>query len=391
MSPLLGRIITRAAARDTIDKKWIDRLRKTWKDWVKRAGSQGAHGAVGFLQEWGQWIKALSVDMAFSKGFFTFLRDEGKTDIYEWKVKAMEHLQSILTFMGKGMTAIQFWDAVITPGTSEYRMGAQHRLAMIQGQAKKRGLSMPEGSIEEVDAWAKDQGLLEPALAHQVREIFAEIVARTDAEFSRQFLAFLTRIVNKFGPIEWGSYEREFHVGDVKVFMVDLSTVLPQEKGESRLPSMVRKYVEQFQKAQTLLERKGLGYLWYGPMFVACKSCGGENPHGMKYGVGAHYLPSKDQVTVYQDPVNGLYRLIAHELGHRYYYKFMSIADRARFSMTFGDVPAVSEYGGSNAEEDFAEVFSYYIDGKDLTPEQIIRFKQFLGKRKKASFPTIEA
>mgnify|MGYP000558692605 CR=1 FL=1 len=59
----------------------------------------------------------------------------------------------------------------------------------------------------------------------------------------------------------------------------------------------------------------------------------------------------------------GLFKLIAHELGHRYYFRFMSQADRARFGILFGDVPAVSEYGGLNAEEDFAEALSAFALG----------------------------
>jgi hypothetical protein len=295
--------------------------------------------------------------MAYSKGFFTFLRTkkDSQSDVYKMKLKAMETLKSALSILKGGQKAVKFWDAVATPGTREYEMGGAHRTLLERG----------EGGIEK-------------GLAETVRNTVTEAVTKADAEFSRKFLAHLTRIINTWhSDIEWGSFEREYNVGNVKVVMVDLPNPFPQEE-DGHHPHDTSLYRKELEKAEALLKAKGLGFLWYGTIFVSCKSCGGANPRGKQWGVGAHYDIRQDVVRIFQNPTGGLYRGVAHELGHRYYFKFMSSAERARFNSWFGDVPAVSEYGGTVSEEDFAEVFSYYIDNRNLTRDQLERFKQFI-------------
>lgn len=368
----------RLAAQDTIGKKWIEQVRKTWKGWVKRAPSVGAYEVEPYLLEAKKWVEALSRDLAYAKGFFIFLRTENLTEVYKLRVKALEHLKSLLILLDSGVQAAQFWDRVVTPGTDEYRMGGQQRLSLLQTQAKKMGLDEP-AKIAEADALAAaNSALVEKALAQQFRAIRDEVVTRADEKLARQFLALLTRIVTQRGDVEFGAFDREFSVGRVKVVMTDLQHMFPQERGELRHPVSAEDYAKRLGEAETLLRRKGLGFLWYGTMFVECKDCGGENPNGAHYGMGAVYHALKDTVTIYQGPSSGLPRLIAHELGHRYYFKFMGPAERARFDSYFKEVSAVSDYGGESSAEDFAEVFAHYIDGQDLTRDQLERFKSFL-------------
>lgn len=375
----------KTAKRDTIDKTWIDRVRKTWKAWLKRRTQVGYMKAAEYLQEGQKWVEALGRDLAFTKGFFTFLREDKKqhTEIYKMRLKAMQELEQAARYLYGGRKAIEFWDNTMTPGTKEYRMGGSHRLSMIETEASAMGLPKPK-NLDEADELAKNNPrLIEKALSKQTKSLVTEGTTKADAVFSRKFLSHLTRIVNKWGDIEWGTTEREFSVGNMKVVMVDIPMPWVQE-AKGHLPSEVTSYVRQLHKAEALLKQKGLGFLWYGVMFVACKGCGGENPLGKRFGVGAQYNIGPDNLTVYSDPHGNLYRLIVHELGHRYYYKFMDSGARARFNAEFGDVPSVSEYGGTVAEEDFAEVFSYYIDNRDLTRDQIDRLKRFLtskGKR----------
>lgn len=375
------------AARDTIDKDWVKRTRKTWKGFVQKANTIGYMKAEEYLQNGIDWLRALADDMAYTKGFFTFLREKKEqTDIYKMKLKAMEDLKKSWVYLNAGKDANKFWDDVMTPGSREWKNGAGHRYSVIRDLAKEVGRQDEVLSVEDADRFAQENPkLVEKFLSRVTKNQTVEAVTKADAIFSRKFLSHLTRIMNKWNSnIEWGSYDREFNIGNVKVVMTDLPHPWAQERGDKRLPSAVNGYIKQLQKAEALLKAKGLGSLWYGTMFVSCKSCGGENPRGKQFGVGADYSPAKDDVRIYSDPHGNLYRLIAHELGHRYYYKFMSAADRARFDSWFGDVPAVSEYGGTVSEEDFAEVFSYYIDNRNLTRDQLERFKQFIktkGKR----------
>jgi len=377
-----------AGAQDRIDKTWISRLRKTWKGYVGRAKSTGYMQADPFLQNGIDWLLALADDMAFNKGFFTFLRSKKEeTEVYKIRVKAMEHLRQAAKELEAAQREIKWWDEVFTPGTRNWKMGAGHRYSVVRTEAAKEGIDVL--SSEQADQVLLDNPQIgERILSKQTRAWLMEGVGKADSEFNRKFLSHLTRVINKWkSDIEFGTAEREFNVGNVKVVMLDLQGPFPQEREDKRNPFLaVPAYLKQLQKAEALLRQKGLGFLWYGPMFVKQRSAGGKNRLGEKFGLGAHYEPGRDIVVIYNDPTAGLYRLIAHELGHRYYYKFMNSTQRAEFNAMFGDVPAVSEYGGTIAEEDFAEVFSYYIDNRNLTRDQLERLKRFLtSKGKRAS------
>ena len=137
------------------------------------------------------------------------------------------------------------------------------------------------------------------------------------------------------------------------------------------------KYVHELTKARAYLERRGLGFLVYGQFDVEPKAYAPTNPYGAQFSTGAIYNTRNDQVTIYSKPSSGLHRLIAHELGHRMWYKFLTQAQRGGFEAWFGAVMPVSAYGGSNPEEDFAEVFASYVDGADLSAGQVERFKAF--------------
>jgi hypothetical protein len=93
-------------------------------------------------------------------------------------------------------------------------------------------------------------------------------------------------------------------------------------------------------------------------------------------------------------------RVIIHELGHRYWFKFMTPANRARFnalvqtnpSEKVRDYPSgptdehgvekpilpVSAYGRNAIEEAFAEVFERFVSGKDMDRDQLESFRSVL-------------
>jgi len=137
-------------------------------------------------------------------------------------------------------------------------------------------------------------------------------------------------------------------------------------------------------KAQALLNKSRLGHLWYGIVYVKPKSSR-PNPYGDEFGgVGGTYSRRGDYVTVNSEASSFIPKLMIHELGHRYYYKFMSKTDRGNFDRWFGKVPATSTYGSKATVEDFAEVFMDYVIGKkNLDRDQIDRFKVVLGKKKR--------
>ena len=125
--------------------------------------------------------------------------------------------------------------------------------------------------------------------------------------------------------------------------------------------------------------------------------------------VSGHFGPSKSQNRPYSIRASGSYQrsgdhidlyysspgwtpsTIVHELGHRYWAKFMSAEDKHRFEQFFGKAKAASDYGMTNPEEDFCELFAAYVigrewskaGGKNLDRYQRQRMEAFLGKKRK--------
>ena len=113
----------------------------------------------------------------------------------------------------------------------------------------------------------------------------------------------------------------EFEVSGVKV-IVDDSTVTGKD---------VKKYVGYLQEAYVRLRQKGLASAWYGNVFIRCKDCGGINQN-TGGGVGGWYETAKDTVTLFSRPSSFVVELMVHELGHRFWFKSMTSAQRARFT-----------------------------------------------------------
>ncbi len=78
-------------------------------------------------------------------------------------------------------------------------------------------------------------------------------------------------------------------------------------------------------------------------------------------GGGAYYYAEKDQIAIFSNPSEYITELTIHELGHRFWFKFLDRKRRIFFEKDFGDVPAVSDYGKKDVAEDFAEIFAWYV------------------------------
>lgn len=123
---------------------------------------------------------------------------------------------------------------------------------------------------------------------------------------------------------------KEFSYGRMKVVVIDAVG-----KG-----SQIRQYVRHIDKAYQLLKRKGFGKLWYGTMFLGTDSnklseeeqraYKAEGYEGLEASAGM-YSSGADVVDLTTADLNEVAEVIAHELGHRYWYKFMSSAQRAEF------------------------------------------------------------
>jgi len=129
----------------------------------------------------------------------------------------------------------------------------------------------------------------------------------------------------------WGTPSfKEFSFGKMKVVVND-----PKSHGGS-----IPRYVKEIDKAFQLTDRKGFGKLWYGTLFIesssyrnlspqeieAYKACGYANLRS----TAGTYMASNDVVTLTLPP-DGLAETLIHELGHRFWFKFMGQSQRAKF------------------------------------------------------------
>lgn len=175
--------------------------------------------------------------------------------------------------------------------------------------------------------------------------------------------------VKEFGKIEalWGD-----KVLPQELDLYGMKLVFDDSYDPTRREFMVH-YADE---AYHILKSKNLDWLWYGILHV-----GAGESNGVRSNTNAWYMPHNDQFGIEQS--RNAARNLAHEVGHRFWFKYMTETERAEFASKFGDVAAVTEYGKTDPEEDFAEVFAHYVDGQDLTQPQIERFRKFLDSHKK--------
>jgi hypothetical protein len=167
-------------------------------------------------------------------------------------------------------------------------------------------------------------------------------------------------------PVELPQSFKEFQLGRVKV-VVDDHTVLPGQ---------IQAYIKYLDAAQSHLKSKGFEKTWYGTFFIKCEACGGDNPYGKDFGVGGNYPIGPDVVNIFQRPDRDVVHLVVHELGHRWWFKFMDRPARLRFADWIENgLGAVSDYGSKAADEAFAEAFKHYVLDLKMTPQQAQTFK----------------
>jgi DNA topoisomerase IB len=183
-------------------------------------------------------------------------------------------------------------------------------------------------------------------------------------------------------PIEFEDEAyRFFSIGRMKVVVVS-HEILAQE---------IKAFVRRLIAAYGLLKKHGFDKVWYGTLFIlasdfleltdqeqkAYKNMG----YDIK-SVGGTYNYQSNEITLSAPSYNkGTTIMLLHELGHRYWYKVLDRTSRLRFEdwLESGLAP-VSDYGKTNASEAFAEVFSYYCSGMNVSKDQAESFKHIVKK-----------
>jgi len=384
----LVKVVWRTAAGATIDKKWIEGIRKGWKRIVQQVSrvSERNEGldSLEAIDNAIRYVKLLQQDLFFGKGMYPFQGDQrpikkqlSDKPPFNIQAKVSVHLEKAIEAFEEAQRKIKYWMAVTNPHTSEYKLDGGRRSKEIAENPRFKGRSEGQAVMKFLNWQA-------PVLAQ-------ESAKEADQAISGKLLRALSSFANQYPGMDIGvGIDREFSIGRMKIIFEDiptknLSRLSPENIAEIRSPLYAKRYVKPMANAHTLLRTKGLDFLWYGLTRIECKTCGGTNPYSTPdkvFGVGGNYTRSKDIIRVFVNPDTFVTELMVHELGHRYYYKFMSMADREEFSSYFGQVPGVSDYGKTVSAEDFAEVFAWYVLNRNLSRDQLERFKKFLGRKK---------
>jgi ribosomal protein S18 acetylase RimI-like enzyme len=154
----------------------------------------------------------------------------------------------------------------------------------------------------------------------------------------------LTPEVQEDTERQWGSPAfKEFSFGHMKVVVTD-----PKFHGK-----LIERYIRWVDAAYQLLENKGFQKLWYGTMFIESDSVeklseqeqAGYKALGYKdmRARAGRYHEGADVFYLTQPPDVHIAYSIVHELGHRYWFKFMTSGQRARFEALVKVHPEVKE------------------------------------------------
>lgn len=371
----------RQAGQDTIDERYIKGIRAGWKK-LKDQTLQQVKAADGYapavldiLGNVKRYIERLHDDLMYNKGLFSSHEKSqvpGKKETRDLLIEMKEDVY-------EKRSRIEHFYKVLNKGTTEYELEG--------GRIYEQVVNSPHWQPKNNRSPAENASrTVENYLKFECENSTQELLTSLDSLISNRLLRTLTTIVKKWGPMEFGTLDREFALGGLKVTFSDLSRY--KKTTYERDPNLARHYIKPLQKTYALLKAKKLDFLWYGRLDIRCKDCGGANAYdtlGKTWSVGGHYESNKDLIVCFVNPDEFVVELMAHELGHRYYYKFMNNTDRATFDSYFGEVSPVSDYGGTVSAEDFAEVFAYYVLNRNLTRDQLERFKKFLGRKRGAS------
>lgn len=154
---------------------------------------------------------------------------------------------------------------------------------------------------------------------------------------------------------------------------------------------LVKQYQKRIEEVYYKIKRAGFEKLWFGTLLIFSSEPRKVNEREKEqyrllgYNIDAfsgQYLHYENEIWVWNHPTSYLVQIIAHELGHRFYFKYMPKKDRDRFRAWIeeGLLP-VTGYGGTKPSEAFAEVFGYYVQGEDLTRDQLETFKEVIHKQ----------
>jgi len=399
----------RSLRRDEISVEWVTGIRKWWKkifaetknykgrpsESVSKVGTyqdirSATDDSQAFLRSVYNRLKALQTDLVVLKGFVplgVYVPAPGE---------AIKHVKE---------------DEVSKKIAVELEIALEGLEDATRSMNISLGNYNPEKGSRYTDNLYRDVTQFSYAYASFAKTV-DEVMAKVDKAVSSRLLRFLSKLVKQSGD-EKGRYshrtDRESEpvedvvkVGRAKLIFQDYPTG-PGGKVSISVPvhppgiggeethvwakqrSTVRRddVVNHVRKAFAFLKKARLGHVFYGKIRVLPPETHRAVSRGRASGALAVYMRGPDDVHLYGDAL-AAYDTIIHELGHRYYHKFLTRQERLNFGKWFGKSKAVSQYGSTNEVEDFAELFTHYVMGKKLTRDQRQRMGAFLGRKRRS-------
>ncbi len=317
MDPLALRVVRRFRA-ELLTKQWLMGVRRGWLSLmnVKPHGWSGVFKAFDHLREFvdnleaqvshvrrGPYTSLPSTESQALKAAFKNLR-ETLSDMRRSAQHWMEVEHQGPDFLGRGSFTPDQGVHMRERYENHFPECLTTHVPTKINPSKDRWNPTREGSITE--------------LLDKVLEILRADAARLDKAIKTEEAIGINETKPAF---EEPSYT-QFELHGIKV-VVDDTTVTHNE---------IKKYVGFLYEAYEKLKAKHLQKVWYGTVFIRCKDCGGVNYNTGKEGdVGGYFTIGPDVVTIFVRPSWFIVELMAHELGHRYWFKFMSPGQRGKF------------------------------------------------------------
>jgi len=320
------------------DEEHIDKMRKGWEKLLFQYKSiRSYNDAVLYLNNMEAYIDRLTEDVLINFGFWT-------ADIKKEETIVQKRLKQAKDIVNNGQKYVYY-----TPRTND----VDWKEVVLEQVVRKIGPYMGSPGLRSFDIF--------------------NILKKNISEIQKRYKTGISDFsIGKMKITWWPSIGRDLHTIKGKIISTYKNPEFYRDYGVREIlrgPDL-RGYIKYIKKAKALLDQKGFGFLWYGNMFI-----GSRKERKLK----AKYFFKKDAVMVFEDPGDDTVWTIIHELGHRYYSKYMSNTDRNRFRDEFIRQVAVpvSNYGKRHDIEDFAEVFAWYVLNRNLTRDQLERLKSY--------------
>lgn len=295
------RVVARFKTAEILTKEWVMGIRRTWLKLMSPT-----------IRDWGDVEKAfrqisLYIGRLTDEIFFTRRGPNSGSPTMQKGGEVKKQLDQLTLMVNYASGKAQHWrnvaeDKALPGFNKEDAEGMLNHYRSNFVEATKESMQGRGGKWKNVALTEA----LDPILKNLREE--AAVIQKHDE-------------VNPQDPYEDTSVYKEFDLYGMKV-VVDDSTVMAGE---------IKQYIKYLDEAYQRLKQKGLAKAWYGTVFIKCEKCGGVNQHGAELGVAGHYFIGPDTVRVYDRPGRFIVKLMAHELGHRYWFKQMSQTQRARF------------------------------------------------------------